>query len=148
SALMTSAYRMTAHGLDETTVGAEPTEPRSWRFLKVEPFLRRTRGEEEKHEDVLVQLSVSARRMFKIWRLSPLLRALGLAGAVAAVIALAILSWTWRAQTVATVEVGHIAAVAAVGLLSILVGPMVWGVLTFRNFLWRALAAVSVLPVG
>jgi predicted acylesterase/phospholipase RssA len=118
-ALMLSGYRMTTQALNSEDFGTTFTENRveQWDFLQISDALE---GKTNAKDVLLVDrvLTAASQVALKVWRLSPVLRVLGIVLAIAllaAVLALAIgllpsMSWTFGARSVAIYVLLTIAA--------------------------------------
>ncbi len=119
--LMLSGYLMTEHGfkqLDEehkrdgepgTWGGFDIEAPRGdWPFRKLEGLIKEPKSSSDpRRSDLGKQLEAGSALAFKIWKLSPLLRGLSWAGAVAALaLVLGFVIHYWHYEPFSTVTVG------------------------------------------
>lgn len=143
-ALMLSGYRMAQHEVGRLPhCKDQPFTARPWKFLEVEPLLRPGPA----FEEVKRHLGVGKQVVGKAWRLSPVLRAVAVILAAAALYA----AWLgWAAIAGASIPVRAIGVAALVGALT-LVAPTVMRALRCRSTLrsagLRSLAAAALSVV-
>jgi hypothetical protein len=77
-ALMLSGYRMMAAEFKKSLQHLQPTDPAevSWKFLTIRDVVMRTEGMESEHANLLHQLSMGSKLMFKAWQINPVLKGL------------------------------------------------------------------------
>jgi len=127
-ALMTSGYRMAERELPLSMRSLQETQPvnLAWRFLEVEPPMKRVGGLDQANRILKRLLRVAACRSFKVWKLSPALAVTGSMIMIAAVAAA--LSACFRYQAVS------ILSVRAVGMsLAVLIALSILGKFTNRG---------------
>ena len=157
-ALMLSGYRMTEHQIralqakhkaDEehgTWGGFDVDAPRKgdWRFLALEPIVAPgNHSGDQQRADLELQLEVGQARFFKLWRLDPVLRAVAVAGGVAAAAALAWLVFANWGRTV-SFTVGGVILIGLIAGAAMLVPVMRWldPNRAAREYLFKAVLAV------
>ena len=113
-ALMTSGYCQADADISKlsgvTTAGS--VDP-PWRFLGIHPLLSR---DKDCYEDLKKHLDIGSQIAGKVWRLSPVLKAIGIVFVISALLGLAWLCWTYRAFTLLTV--GSLSSLVIVFALS------------------------------
>ncbi len=146
-ALMSSGYSMARNELADRLEGFEidPRE-RDWDFLKISPELRKASGPKW----LTKSLEVAKTRAFKIWQLSPLLKALSALLAMIALCALGWFAWSWRAAAFLSVK-GLIAAFCWTAL-TVLIGAIGLGflvkIIEYRKTINQILLGAGLCLVG
>jgi predicted acylesterase/phospholipase RssA len=136
-ALMTSAYYMTGyefvHSIERFHT---PVENRpKWRFLCIEKAMKKEKGCETAHSELLRLLKVSKHRAFKIWRLSLPLKIIGWILLIGMLGGFFRLCWKWAPLPILTLgTLGS--AIAAIGL-GFIVGKTIARIAWFRETLAR-----------
>lgn len=151
-ALMTSGYRQTEQAFRQKCVRGfeEPGEPVRWRFLDVEDGMR-VPGEEYRRLQKL--LGVSPSRAFKVWMLSPVLKAVAAVLGVALVAFVVYAFWQWSDTVVLrTITFGGLGLFLLSYVLT-QVGKMVLGekamlVVKLRSTLTRIAVGIGVALLG
>lgn len=125
-ALMTSGYRQTEQAFRQKCVRGfeEPKEPVHWRFLDVEDGMR-VPGEEYRRLQKL--LAVSPARAFKVWMLSPVLKAVAALLGVGLIAFVVYAFWTWRNTVVLQAITFGAVGLALLSYILTQVGRMVLG---------------------
>jgi predicted acylesterase/phospholipase RssA len=136
-ALMTSGYRMTEHEFAKTISGfPQPkSEPSKWDFLAIERPMKQKRGCEAANEDLQRLLTVGANLAFKIWQLVPALKALAVAGGIAALAG--VVWWAANHWTKPLLNVAVIATPVLAALAGLVVSKTVVRVVRYRETLER-----------
>jgi predicted acylesterase/phospholipase RssA len=144
-ALMTSGYRQAQQGSERLEGFPEAVPPPDgWRFLDIEPVLHPGPG----FDDLTKQLRIGGLTPGKVWMLSPALTVVGILLALAGVVGLGWLAWTYRHVSLVTVR-GLSIVLIALALMAVvphLVRIVRYG-RTFSDFGLRCLLA-AVLAVG
>jgi predicted acylesterase/phospholipase RssA len=146
-ALMTSGYKITGAEF-ERTLGDFPTSriESDWKFLDVEPLMRP--GADSKELEKL--LRVSRERFFKLFRLSPVVRAGALVALALAALAVIYAFIAWRDQTLLTVGIlgGIIVAYAAMSFVTKRLGKLRFRETVARTGIELVLAIVAPIVFG
>ncbi len=139
-ALMLSGYRMTewqfqrlqkeheANGEAGTWGGFDIHAPRTggWPFLSLEPIVALDpQSEDPRRRDLARQLDVGKGLFFKIWKLAPMLKALGIAVGLAALVVLAwalVTSWDLNVSF----NVSTVIILIAIALIVMIVPALKW----------------------
>lgn len=139
-ALMLSGYRMTTHDIRSCGVELgddEPKAPERWAFRQIESAVDGVGGApagRHAHERLLRLATVAKARALKIWRLAPLLRALG------AVLVVGLVGWAgWiayreRDAILVSLTLGGAALSVATILLVYLLGSVLKRLLTLVQY--------------
>jgi predicted acylesterase/phospholipase RssA len=131
-ALMLSGYRMARSEIQRCLPNwpqlPERAEP--WRFLDIEGIVTRAPGLELAHATLLGQLSVSAQRGFKVWRLVPALRVIGGIATSAILLAMfsaidAVTQWPYW-KTALAMLLGALAIGLLLSTVCGIVGGFIW----------------------
>lgn len=152
-ALMTSAYRMTENefAVSKCIEGfPEPEQPERWRFLEVENAMK---GEGKRYRYLKRLLSVSHSLPFKIWKLSPVLKAIAWGSVIAAVIlfAWACIYWSdvsilppaYQQSIGEKLKLGNIGWFIVITILFAVVGYVLGALLTLK-FMGRKVKDITV----
>ncbi len=134
-ALMTSGYRMTEREFASYIKDLLPSsEDRvDWRFLEIDQAMNKTLGHESEHRQLLKILEVAASKGFKVWKLKPGLKVLGLL-AVAVLLGLLykVCSWGW---SFSLVTLGGTVKVIIAAVIIAIIGPIVVKLTNYRKTL-------------
>lgn len=116
--LMSSGYMMAKHEFPRSIkgFGISDPPPEPWEFLKVLEPMQRISGIDQAHRHLMKALSVAQRRAFKIWKLSPVLKALSWILGLLAAGGAAWACWHWRSASLLTL------GALGVTLLALLIG--------------------------
>jgi len=157
-ALMVSGYRMT----EEQFTRSFPDLPRQdppadWRFLAVEPVMKRIGGNEEAFRKLETLLDVARAGAFKIWKMEAVLKVVAVVLLLAAAAGLLYMSYLWRAKAVITYGgLGGflLSIVISIGLAKVL-GPRIAHFIAqfgsqkrIQTEIWRVIAFVLIGVFG
>lgn len=157
AALMLSGYRMTdryfADGVP--ALGQERSDGReSWRFLELESVMTGAAGYEDVRKRLKRLISVSSRRGFKVWRLSPLLCWTGVAALLTLVASLCWKAWEVSQDLFLMLMTGVIfvdelqaPALISTTVLIILFGfYLIWRLFHFPKSLTQSVIGLLLIP--
>lgn len=147
-ALMTSGYRMADHEFARCVKGFPEVAAvnSGWRFLSVEPAMKLTQGWDGQHRELLRLLKVSNCLAFKIWKLVPALKAVGITFLVLVAVGLLFLAFYYSGNAIITI--GQLLALILATAASYVLGENVVRAVRFRDTLQKALVGIGLCLGG
>lgn len=148
-ALMASGYHMTSKELDESlpafASGDAPSGP--WRFRAVNPLLSGATRDAQSSRLERV-LAVAKHRTLKIWRLLPVLKAMGVLITLITATSTVMLLWTNRTGVALRLTWGDVLMKGGSVVAALLLGGAVVQLLSVRSTLSRTAVKAAVALVG
>jgi len=143
-ALMTSGYQMCKYGFAKSVQGFPSVKGNSpaWSFLKMAPELKTA----DTPEHTIHLLEMGQERMFKIWRMLPVLKVIGGLLGIATLLAFFWLVIKWSTQPLLTV--GDVGWIVATILLGLVVGKTIIRIIRYRKTLTQMGAGLGLAIFG
>lgn len=149
-ALMTSGYRMATKWFEDNTNHGFPQLPpveTDWRFLSVEaPMKTEAEGLERQHDKLMKLLECSNCLAFKVWKLKPGLKVLGLT--ILAVFAIAILVAAFLGPEIRILTLRSVVVMALTAGAAYVIGENLVRVVRFRDTLQQILIGLGMCGGG
>ncbi len=150
-ALMTSGYLMTETYADGIRSYRQYEGNRhSWEFLKIESALSGNAPTEKKQDTVEELLGLGAKKFFKVWYMSPVLKGMAAVLAVIAVglLLLAVVNDTEPSYTLIKIDLDWLASFALWTVVTLLLGQGVVKVLRYKETLKKVLKDIAMAVFG